>query len=101
MQAVHFCWGPVPTARVNLQWDIIKHESVVVITASEGEEGFEEGHPLLTTSAEGVGSPRRFVGDARFTVDSVSPHDGGVTFQVTIDWSGPLTLWTDVIVFNE
>lgn len=96
MQGFRHCWGSQSTNTFNVQWDIINHDSFVVITASEGREFMENGHLVLNTN-----SPSRFVGAARFTVDSISPHDGGVTFHVTIDWGGPLTLWTDIIVFDE
>jgi hypothetical protein len=96
MRATHMLWGPQTTGRFNFGWNIINHTSYVVITASEGQEGFEGGTVLLTTA-----SPRRFLGLARFTVDNVSPHDGGVEFHVTIDWPQPITLWTDIFVFDE
>ena len=97
MQGYRFCYGPQSTRTFNFQWDIISHFSFVAITASEGQEGFEDGVGVVLDS----GSPHRFVGDARFTVDNVSPHDGGVTFHVTIDFPRRLTLWIDIIVFDE
>ena len=96
MQARRFCWGPKRTGRFNFQWNIISHASVVLVAASEGREHPENGLMIYASD-----SPRRFVGDARFTVDSIAPHDGGVTFHVTIDWPRPLTLWTDIVVFDE
>jgi hypothetical protein len=96
MQAFHWCWGPQTTGGFNFGWNIINHQSYVVITASEGREGFEGGTVLQTTQ-----SPERFLGAARFTVDNVSPHDDGVEFHVTIDWPQPITLWTDIFVFDE
>jgi hypothetical protein len=101
----HF-WGPQKTGKFNFQWDAIRHDSFVVITASEGEP-----------RQEGVfvdpSSPRRFVGSAHFQVSSVAPHDGGVTFWVIIGdpkatfspaffnwWVDPLNLWTDITVFE-
>jgi hypothetical protein len=73
----------------NLNWDQIRHDSIVVITASEGD-------PPITSAA-----PNRFVGDARFTINNVAPHDGGVGFRVTIEWPQPLNLWTTVTVFDS
>ncbi len=99
-------WGPCQTGRFNFQWDIIQHDSFVVVTASEGP-GYDVGP-----------APQRFVGNAHFTVSSIAPHDGGVTFWVVIgemgglltdytdhfmgDWwpAGPLNLWTDITVFD-
>src|SRR5258708_155662 len=72
----HF-WGPQKTARFNFQWDAIRHDSFVVITASEGSPR-QEGL-FFDPSA-----PERFVGSAHFQVSSVAPHDGGVTFWVII-----------------
>jgi hypothetical protein len=96
MQGFRFCWGPEVTRTYDFGWDIIKHTSYVVITAAEGSERFEDGAVIPDTE-----SPHRFVGDARITVDSIAPHDGGVTFHVTIDWPDPLILWTDIIVFDD
>jgi|GEM_PF-1901750 hypothetical protein len=100
----HF-WGPQKTARFNFQWDAIRHDSFVVITASEGSPR-QEGL-FFDPSA-----PERFVGSAHFQVSSVAPHDGGVTFWVIIGdakallsgffnwWVDPLNLWTDITVFD-
>src|SRR4030095_1101434 len=96
MQVYRFCYGPQRTNTFNFQWDIIRHDSFVVITASEGREVVED-HMMIYNSQ----SPNRFVGAARFTVDNIAPNDGGVTFHVTIDWGSLLTLWVDIIVFNE
>ena len=98
MQARRFCWGPRRTVRCNFHWSDIRHDSVVVVTASEGQEGVDaDDHVIAYTS----NSPQRFVGSARFTVDNIAPYDGGVVFRVTIDWPSPLTLWTDIILFDE
>jgi hypothetical protein len=95
MQAFRYCWGSFRNVRCNFQWDIITHTSFVVVTASEGRESVEDGVILQRTD-----SPQRFIGAARFSVNSIAPHDGGVTFQVSIDWDEPLLLWTDIIVFD-
>lgn len=96
MRGYRFCYGPQSTNTFNFQWDIINNQSFVLITASEGSEHAEECQMLYDT-----GSPHRFVGGARFTVDNIAPHNGGVTFHVTIDWPRLLTLWVDIIVFDE
>lgn len=95
MQAFRYCWGLSKTVRCNFQWDIINKDSFVVVTASEGSEFIEGGSIIMSTA-----SPKRFVGSARFTVDNIAPHEGGVTFRVTIDWPRPLMLWTDIIVLD-
>jgi hypothetical protein len=88
-------YGLNTTGAYNFQWDVITHQSWVVITASEGGEPAENGQ-VLGSSA----SPIRFIGDARFTVHSVSPHDGGVSFFLEIDWPAPLNTWVDITVFD-
>jgi hypothetical protein len=95
----HF-WGPQVSGRFNFNWDIIKHDSIVVITASEGP-----GYDVQP-------APQKFVGDAVCAVASVAPHDGGVTFAVLIVFDPgrpgdrvaafvhPINLWTDITVFD-
>jgi hypothetical protein len=80
----------------NFNWDIINHQSSVVITVSEGAEPAENGQVLGTSQ-----SPMRFIGDALFSVHSVAPHDGGVTFKVEIDSSNLLNLWVCITVFDD
>ena len=93
----HF-WGAWNSNVFTFWWDIIKHDSFVVITASEG--------PGYDVQA----APQRFVGDAGFIVGSVAPFDGGVKVWVIMTggssgslsslWSHPLNLWTDITVFD-
>src|SRR5512135_1293917 len=77
------------TSRYDFTWSEIQHDSVVVITASEGQ-------PPVTANA-----PERFVGAAPFLVMNVAPRDGGVTFAVRIEWPSPIGLWTDITVFDR
>ncbi|MGZ5027271.1 MAG: hypothetical protein ACXV9T_08850 [Methylobacter sp.] len=77
------------TVRYDFTWKEIRHDSVVVISASEGK-------PPISTAA-----PERFVGDAPFTVMNIAPRDGGVTFAVRIEWDEPIGLWTDITVFDS
>ena len=100
----HF-WGPQKTGRFTFGWDAIRHDSYVVVTASEGL-------PPLENVLSDPGDPQRFVGSAHFQVSSVAPFDGGVSFWVIIGdaqavltgyfnwWIDPLNLWTDITVFN-
>jgi hypothetical protein len=85
-----FCfWGSHSgETTFNLTWDQIKHNSIVVITASEGQ-------PPISSAA-----PDLICGAARFTVNNISPADGVVSFKVTIEWDQPLNLWTTITVFD-
>ena len=73
----------------NLAWDVIRHDSVVLISASEGKQP-------ITPQA-----PERFVGSATYTVCNIAAQDGNVSFVVSIDWDEPLDLWTDITVFDR
>ena len=66
----------------------INHQSVVIVTASEGDE------------SNSTASPQRFIGAADFTVTGIAPFDGGVRFAVQIGWDDPIPLWTDIIVMD-
>jgi hypothetical protein len=98
MQAIHFCWGAHGGYKLfDFQWDIINHLSYVLISVSEGREGRDaDSHRMNLTTQ----SPRKFLGSARMTVNSIAPHDGGVTFGLTIEYS-PVIVWTDIIVFGK
>jgi hypothetical protein len=89
-------YGLNTSGTYNFQWDIITHQSSVLVTVSEGLEPSENGQVLGTSQ-----SPERFIGDAAFTVHSIAPHDGGVTFRLEIDWPGPLNVWVCVTVFDS
>jgi hypothetical protein len=70
-------------------WDIISHDSYVVITAAEAD---------LTAA-----TPGRFIGNARPVIaGSIAPQDGFVLF--TLWWYGDfpyLNIWTDITVFDR
>ena len=89
-QHVVFFWGAWNgTVTCTLAWDQVFHDSVVVVTACEGD-------PPITSAA-----PVRWCGDAKSTVNNVAPMEGAVVFRVTIDWHRPLGLWTTVTVFDR
>lgn len=77
-------WGPGNGVwNLQIPWNVIGVNSTVVITASEID-----------------GNGNRFVGAASFQVSSIAPAAGVVTFKINIDWSSPLPMRTDVVVFN-
>lgn len=83
---------------VNLNWDAISADSVVMVSASE-----------YTANSQQLpdGSDQRFVGAADITVANVTPHgppfdpNHGVTFVVEVGWSSPLTICTDIAVIQN
>jgi hypothetical protein len=95
----HF-YGPQNSGDFNFQWDIIRHDSFVVITASEGH-----GYDVAP-------APQRIIQDFFFQVWNVAPHDGGVAFRVLIlerEWlrnegfafvDVTENLWIDITVFD-
>ena len=89
-QHARYYWGKRNgIVRYDFAWNQVTHDSVVLISASEGK-------PPISTAA-----PDRYVGDAVFTVLNIAPYDGGVEFGVRIDWDDPLDLWTDITVFDR
>ena len=84
--------GRVP---LNFNWNLISHDSVVLVTAAE--YAVDAGSPATS---------QRFVGAANITVSNVSPHsppydpNHGVTFVVTVDWPTPLNIVTDITVLD-
>jgi len=91
-----YWWALQGRTRLNLNWDAINHDSVVLVTASE----YALNEPDPASSA-------RFVGAATITVDNISPHgppydpNHGVTFVVTVDWGTPLHVVTDITVLDH
>jgi hypothetical protein len=94
-QTVRQFWGPLKGRVIlNHNWNIINHDSVVLITAAE-----------YAASAP-PGDEHRFIGAASITVENIAPHgppydaNHGVTFVVNVDWSTPLTIVTDITVLD-
>jgi hypothetical protein len=81
-------WIGLPM-RYELYWDIIRHDSFVVITAAEARIGARV--------------PSRFMGLARpIIVGNIAAQDGYVEF--CLFWSGeysPFPIWTDITVFDR
>ena len=83
---------------VNLNWDAISADSVVMVSASE-----------YTANSQQLpdGSDQRFIGAADVTVSNVTPHgppfdpNHGVTFVVEVGWNSPLTICTDIAVIQN
>jgi hypothetical protein len=83
---------------VNLNWDAISADSVVMVSASE-----------YTANSQKLpdGSHQRFIGAADVTVANVTPHgppfdpNHGVTFVVEVGWGAPLTICTDIAVISN
>jgi hypothetical protein len=83
---------------VNLNWDAISADSVVMVSASE-----------YTANSQQLpdGSDQRFIGAADITVSNVTPHgppfdpNHGVTFVVEVAWNSPLTICTDIAVIEN
>ena len=98
MQALRICWGPQLTNSFQVNWNAVQFTSFVMVTACEGMEEVDPdaGVVLLTTA-----SPRRFIGDARFTVDNIALRQHELLFRVSIEFDHPLILWTDILLFDE
>lgn len=68
---------------------LINQQSVVIITASEGDE------------ANTTASPARFVGHAPIGVENIAPFDGSVIFRIYVIWDEPLPVWADIFIADE
>jgi hypothetical protein len=85
----HF-WGPQQgRTTLNFNWDVIDHDSVIFISASEYNSDWV-----------------RFIGEASITVSNIAPHgppfdpNHGVTFVVNVGWGSPLNIVTDITVLD-
>ena len=83
-------WGKCQgRATLNFNWDIIDHDSTVIVTASEYAD-----------------NKVRFIGAASISADNVCPHgppyepNHGVTFVVNVSWDSPLNVVTDITVLD-
>ena len=83
---------------VNLNWDAISADSVVMVSASE----YNSNSQMLPDSSD-----QRFVGAADVTVSNVTPHgppfdsNHGVGFVVEVGWTAPLTICTDIALISN
>lgn len=71
---------------------ITHDQSVVMVSAAEGAEA---------SGTRTTNSPLRFIGDARIWVENVAPARDGLWFNLVVDWPDPLTVWVDIVVFDE
>jgi hypothetical protein len=82
--------------RLNFNWNIINHDSVVLVSAAE--YSLNPGDPRHSA---------RFVGAADVTVSNISPHsppydpNHGVTFIVNVAWPHPIDIVTDITVLDR
>jgi len=93
-QTIRKYWGPYRgRVKLNFNWPIINHDSVVLITAAEFS-------PTVPSDEH------RFMGEAPITVQNIAPHgppfdpNHGVTFAVNIDWPSPIRIATDITVLD-
>jgi hypothetical protein len=83
-------WGAF-TGRVilNYNWDIIDHDSVVLVSVSEYND-----------------QKVRFIGAASISADNIAAHgppydpNHGVTFVVNVGWDAPLNIVSDITVLD-
>jgi len=94
-QTIRRFWGPHQgRVRLNFNWPIINHDSVVLITAAE-------------FAPAAASDEHRFIGAAAITVEGIAPHgppfdpNHGVTFRVNIDWASPILIATDITVLDD
>jgi hypothetical protein len=92
-QTIRKYWGPLQgRMQLNFNWSVIDHDSTVLISASE-------------YNAQRI----RFIAEASITVDGIVPHgppydpagNHGVTFFVTVQWSTPINVVTDITVLDQ
>lgn len=86
--------------RKNFNWDPIKLDSTVIITAAEFVPNFEPhfGGPKT------LGRPH--LGEASVYVTNVGPHgpeggSGGVEFHLHVDWENPLDVVVTITVLDD
>lgn len=96
MQSVRQYWRNVSgRTSLNFNWDMINHDSVVLISAAE----------FVPNDLDPKAS-KRFIGSANITVENISPHgppydpNHGVTFVVNVEWGSPLHVVTDITVLD-
>jgi hypothetical protein len=83
---------------INVNWDLIDSDSVVVVTASEY---------VSVANPPPDANLQRFVGDATITVEDIAPHgppfdaNHGVSFVVNVTFPDPLFIVTDITVFDD
>ena len=94
-QTVRKYWGPFQgRTPLNMNWDIINHDSTVLVTVSQY---------IATYPAS---NEWRFTTNASVTVQNIAPHgppydpNHGVTFVVNVDSPSPVLIVTDITVLD-
>ena len=95
-QTIRKFWGQHRgRTRLNFNWPVINHDSVVLVTAAE--------YAVAAPPTD----EHRFIGAASITVENIAPHgppydpNHGVTFVVNVDWPNPLYIVTDITVLDS
>lgn len=88
------------TIRKNFNWDPIKLDSAVIVTAAEFTPAFGEFLNVPKT----LGRPN--LGAANVYVTNVGPHGpepdiGGVEFLLHVDWGSPLDVIVTITVLDD
>ncbi len=80
-------WGDLHGQYIlNLGWGAVNARSLVFVAIGEGAPGGPDGG--------------KFIGQARFTLYNVAPHDGGVSIWVNVEWGNNIRLYADYLVIN-
>jgi len=78
--------------RCNFGWLAVTHQSVVVVTGSEGRTD--------ANVSQSTALPDRFIGSANVRVCNIAPYDKGVEFVLQVDWDEDLPIWADIVLFD-
>jgi hypothetical protein len=95
-QTIRKFWEPLNgRTSLNYNWEIIDHDSVVLISAAE------------YTDTNPPSNEHKIIGSASVTVENIAPHgppfdpNHGVGFVVNINGDSPLKIVTDITVLDD
>lgn len=97
--------GEQGTSRKNFNWDPIKLDSAVIITAAEFVPDFGEvGSGRIAPAHKTLGRPN--LGEANVYVTNIGAHGpegdtGGVEFLLHVDWGSPLDVVVTISVLED